>query len=94
MTITTTSSITCSPARAPPFCTKPGAILRTPAPAPPRLIRYAALRHDLAVQQLVLNRLSRCLEVIWDRHIRLPPPFDRPDVLMLTRDHFWIAFRI
>ena len=59
---------------------------------PSRLIRYAALRHDLAVQQLVLNRLSRCLEVIWDRHIRLPPPFDRPDVLMLTRDHFWIAF--
>ena len=35
MTITTTSSITCSPARAPPFCTKPGAILRTPAPPPP-----------------------------------------------------------
>ena len=35
MTITSASSITCSRARAPPFCTKPGAILRTPAPPPP-----------------------------------------------------------
>ena len=60
--------------------------------APSRLIRYAALRHDLVVQQIVLNRLSRYLEVIWDRHIPLPPPYDRPDVLMLNPRHRWIAF--
>ena len=74
------------------FLREAGRDIANACTAPSRLIRYAALRHDLTVQQLVLNQLSGYLEVIWDRHIRLPPPFDRPDVLMLTRDHFWIAF--
>ena len=60
--------------------------------SPSRLTRYSYIMHDLAVQQVVLNRLSGYLEVIWDRHITLPPPYDRPDVLMLNRRHFWIAF--
>ncbi len=59
--------------------------------APSRLIRYAPVLHDLAVQQVVLRRLSYCLEVIWDRHIRLPASYDRPDLLMLNTKHFWIA---
>ena len=46
--------------------------------SPSRLTHYAPLLHDLAVQRLVLNRLSGYRIVIWDRHITLPPPYDRP----------------
>lgn len=59
--------------------------------APSRLIRYAPVRHDLAVQQAMLRRLPHYLEVIWDRHIRLPAPYDRPDLLMQNTARHWIA---
>lgn len=60
--------------------------------APSRLIRYAPLLHDLAVQQVVLKRLAYYVEVIWDRHIRLPASYDRPDLLMQNTNRYWIAF--
>ena len=60
--------------------------------APSRLIHYAPLLHDLAVQQVVLRRLSNYVEVIWDRHIRLPASYDRPDLLMQHTKRHWIAF--
>lgn len=69
-----------------------GRDIRHACTAPSRLIRYAPLLHDLAVQQVVLTWLPYCVEVIWDRHIRLPASYDRPDLLMQNTKHYWIAF--
>ena len=55
------------------------------------LNRYAHLVHDLAVQHAVLTRLDHYDEVIWDKHITLPEPFDKPDALMHSPQHYWVA---
>jgi len=56
-----------------------------------RLNRYAHLLHDLAVQAAVLKRLAHYDEVIWDKHIALPDQFEKPDALLHSPKHYWVA---
>ena len=56
-----------------------------------RLNRYAHLLHDLAVQAAVLKRLAHYDEVIWDKHIVLPDQFEKPDALLHSPKHSWVA---
>jgi len=56
-----------------------------------RLNRYAHLMHDLAVQTAVLKRLAHYDEVIWDKHIQIPDQFEKPDALLHSPKHYWVA---
>ncbi len=56
-----------------------------------RLNRYAHLMHDLAVQRAVLKRLDHYDEVIWDKHITIPEQFEKPDALLHSPKHYWVA---
>ncbi|MYC26460.1 MAG: hypothetical protein F4X63_00460 [Nitrospira sp. SB0662_bin_26] len=56
-----------------------------------RLNRYAHLLHDLAVQAAVLKRLGHYDEVIWDKHIQIPDQFEKPDALLHSPKHYWVA---
>ncbi len=58
---------------------------------PSRLTRYAHLMHDLAVQHAVLTRLEHYDEVIWDKHITIPEQFEKPDALLHSPKHYWVA---
>ena len=56
-----------------------------------RLNRYAHIMHDLAVQHAVLKRLAHYDEVIWDKHITIPEQFEKPDALLHSPKHYWVA---
>jgi len=58
---------------------------------PSRLNRYAHLMHDLAVQRAVLKRLDHYDEVIWDKHINIPEQYEKPDALLHSPKHYWVA---
>ncbi len=56
-----------------------------------RLNRYSHIMHDLAVQHAVLTRLDHYDEVIWDKHISLPDQDEKPDALLHSPKHYWVA---
>ena len=54
--------------------------------------RYSTIVHDLAVQRLVLDRLSKYNEVIADKNIDTLELHERPDALLRTHNNMWVAF--
>ena len=57
-----------------------------------KLNRYSQIMHDLAVQTVLLKRLHKFDEVIWDKNIVIPDQFEKPDALVHSPDGYWLAF--
>lgn len=57
-----------------------------------KLNRYSQIMHDSAVQTVLLKRLHKCDEVIWDKNIVIPDQFEKPDALVHSLDGYWLAF--
>ena len=57
-----------------------------------RLTRNQNTLHDLALQEAAIRRLSNHKELLAGRHITIPEPFHRPDMLMLSLKDNWLAY--